>query len=114
MTVRSNMISMNSVNKLQSQCSSRHRNATQKVWGTKKGAVACPENSALNAGIGILNVCDNKSAMLDEDSPLFALLCAEPCSNFELVIKKRRLFDEGYGGGAKVTGLFDRSVYVSC
>ena len=88
---------------------------TQKVWGTKKGAVACSANSALNAGIGMSSVCDNKSAMPDEDSPLdlfFSAPSRAPASN--RYSRKAGFFDEGQGGGAKVTGLFDRSVYVSC
>ena len=46
----------NSVQKLQCQYSSRHHNATQKVWKTEKGAAASSANSAPNVGIWVLNV----------------------------------------------------------
>ena len=53
--------------------------------------------------------------MLDKDSPLvsfFAVPSPAPASSWWL--RSGGLFDEGYGSGAKVTGLFDRSTYVSC
>ena len=78
--MRSTETSMNSVNKLQSQYSSRYHNATQKDWEMKKGAVACSANSALNAGRGISSICDNKSAMLDEDGPLGLFFAAPSCA----------------------------------
>ena len=46
---------MNKVNKLKYQYSSRHQRATQKIWNTKNGAVACSPNNSENEGIGILN-----------------------------------------------------------
>ena len=75
--------------------------------------MACSANSALNAGIGLLNACDNKSAMLDEGSPLGLFFVAP--SVLKLRASRRGgFFDEGYGSRAKVTDLFDRSTYVSC
>jgi len=46
---------MNSVKRPKYQYSSRHHSATQKIWNTKKGAVACSAKSAVKDGMGMLH-----------------------------------------------------------
>ena len=46
-------------------------------------------------------------AMLDEDSPLISFFAVP--SRARWLSRRGVFFDEGYGSGAKVTSLFDRS-----
>ena len=52
--------------------------------------------------------------MLDEDSPLVSFFAVPSPAPACWWLRSGGLFDEGYWSGAKVTGLFDRSTYVSC